>query len=218
MRQTTELPPGSFSPARAVMELDYAPSFQEADAAAQPEASCTPARRNRESRVRDMVEEHFDRVWRFLRRLGLPEDAADDASQQVFAIAARKLDVILEGGELRYLIGIAVRVAAESKRMFARQQEIVARNAPSPCESADTPLPDELLDQKRAREVLDGVISGMPMDVRAVFIAFEMEGMSAPEIADMFDVPLGTVASRLRRGREHLRAAAERIQNARRRP
>lgn len=200
-----------------VTELDLSPSLREVQAADEPApAHARPlTREEAQARVRRMVDEHFDRVWRFLRRLGLPDDAADDASQEVFTIAARKVDVIREDGEAQYLIGIAANVAAESKRGFARRQELAASQSPL---SEPAPAPDELLDQKRAREALDAVIASMPMDLRVSFVAFEMEGMSAPEIARMLDVPLGTVASRVRRGREHFRAAAERIQHARRRP
>jgi len=45
-----------------------------------------------------------------------------------------------------------------------------------------------------------------------VFVLFELDGFSSPEIAQMTDVPLGTVASRLRRAREEFRAVARRIE------
>lgn len=187
----------------------------QAELALDPAAPRT--RRDAEARARALVDGHFDRVWRFLRRLALPDDAADDAAQQVFAIAAQKLDVIAPGGELPYLFGIAVRVAAESKRVYARRsRELVADAGALPEATVDTPPPDELLDQKRARALLDEIVASMPMDVRAVFVAIEIEGMSAPEIAEVLAIPLGTVASRLRRGREQFQAAAARVQRSRR--
>jgi RNA polymerase sigma-70 factor (ECF subfamily) len=50
----------------------------------------------------------------------------------------------------------------------------------------------------------------MSDDVRSVFVLFELEGLTAVEIAELMDVPVGTVASRLRRGRDlfHEHAAA----------
>jgi RNA polymerase sigma-70 factor (ECF subfamily) len=49
------------------------------------------------------------------------------------------------------------------------------------------------------------VLEQLPLDLRAVFVLFELEGMTSPEIAELSGVPLGTVASRLRRAREHFR-------------
>src|ERR1700691_2471838 len=70
----------------------------------------------RDARVRAMVDAHFDVVWRSLRRLGVMPDTVDDATQQVFMVASRKVDVIEKGGERSYLLGIAVRVAADARR------------------------------------------------------------------------------------------------------
>ena len=67
------------------------------------------------------------------------------------------------------------------------------------------PGPDELSDQKRARELLNHVLDDMAFDLRTVFILFELEGLRSPEIAEVVGVPLGTVASRLRRAREAFR-------------
>jgi RNA polymerase sigma-70 factor (ECF subfamily) len=51
----------------------------------------------------------------------------------------------------------------------------------------------------------------MPLEARSVFVLFELEELTVPEIAAMLDLPIGTVASRLRRGRELFRAAATRM-------
>jgi RNA polymerase sigma-70 factor (ECF subfamily) len=69
-------------------------------------------------------------------------------------------------------------------------------------EVSKAPLADSLLEQKRLREMLDGVLDSMPADLRAVFVLTELEGLSAREIAELLEVPPGTVASRLRRARE----------------
>jgi RNA polymerase sigma-70 factor (ECF subfamily) len=49
------------------------------------------------------------------------------------------------------------------------------------------------------------------MDLRTVFILFEIEGLSAPSIASMLDIPVGTAASRLRRARDIFREHAARL-------
>jgi RNA polymerase sigma-70 factor (ECF subfamily) len=55
----------------------------------------------------------------------------------------------------------------------------------------------------------------MPIELRAVFVLHELEQKSSPEIAAMFALPLGTVASRLRRAREGFRDAIKRLQASR---
>lgn len=156
-----------------------------------------------ERRIEEMVHLHFDAVWRSLRRLGVAPGSLDDAAQQVFLVAARKLDGIELGGEKPYLLGIAVRVASESRRSKARKREVPAEEAGERVDPL--PSPEELVDQKRARQLLDHVLSAMPMDLRAAFTMFEIEGMSAPEVATALGIPLGTAASRLRRAREQFR-------------
>jgi len=51
-------------------------------------------------------------------------------------------------------------------------------------------------------------------DLVTVFVLFELEGLSAPEISELVDIPVGTVASRLRRARATFRAAARRMELA----
>jgi len=55
------------------------------------------------------------------------------------------------------------------------------------------------------------------MDLRAVFVLFELEGFSTSEIAATLDLPMGTVSSRLRRARDEFQAATKRY-HARTRP
>jgi RNA polymerase sigma-70 factor (ECF subfamily) len=55
------------------------------------------------------------------------------------------------------------------------------------------------------------VILSLHLDLRAVFVVFELEEMSTSEIAVCIDVPVGTVASRLRRARERFSAQAMRV-------
>ena len=73
-----------------------------------------------------LVHEHLDFVWRLLRRLGLSPSDADDATQQVFLVAARKLDDLPAGKERMFLYGTARRVAANARRARRRRNEVGA--------------------------------------------------------------------------------------------
>jgi RNA polymerase sigma-70 factor (ECF subfamily) len=160
------------------------------------------------ARLRVLVDSHFDFIWRSLRRLGLPDADADDAAQRVFWIASRKLGRIEHGKERAFLFGTACHVAREARRARGRRREDLTDGIE--VEDA-TQGAEELVDRNKAREVLDRVLDSMSLDVRAVFVLFEIEEMTVPAIAELLDVPAGTVASRLRRGRELFHAAAARF-------
>ena len=65
--------------------------------------------------------------------------------------------------------------------------------------------PEELADRWRARVMLDRALEAMPMDLRKVFVLFDLEELTTTEVASVLHVPRGTVASRLRRAREVFR-------------
>lgn len=167
-----------------------------------------------QARLRRMLDESFDFIWRSLRRFGLSDDRADDAAQQVFIIASRKLDMIRPDAERSFLFGTAMRVASDMRRSAVARREIA--HADPAGDLADTSSsPDELIDQRRAREMLDGVLHAMEEDLRAVFVLFELEEMPTAEIATLLAIPPGTVASRLRRAREEFEVQIARIKKRR---
>lgn len=156
-----------------------------------------------------LVDAHADFVWRSLRRLGVPDAAADDATQQVFLIAQSKLARILAGRERAFLFSVALNVAAHVRRSVARRREVGEEHALDLVDPR--PLPDTELDARRARALLDEVLDAMPIDLRTVFVLFELEEMSMAEIAVVLAIPSGTVASRLRRAREEFHQIAQRV-------
>jgi RNA polymerase sigma-70 factor (ECF subfamily) len=156
-----------------------------------------------------LVEEHADFVWRSLRRLGVPEAMADDATQQVFVTLQSKLANVEADRERAFLFGIAMNVAAHARRTLARRREVAEDQAEDVVDTA--PLPDEALDQRRARALLDEVLEAMEIDLRTVFVMHELEEMTMAEIADVLAVAPGTIASRLRRAREEFSRQAQRV-------
>jgi RNA polymerase sigma-70 factor (ECF subfamily) len=167
-------------------------------------------------RLTEMFHQHFDFVWRSVRRLGVLSHAVDDATQEVFMVASRRMDVIERGKEKAFLFGTAVRVASDARRARGRRRE----DGDDALEESTghTPSADELLDQKRAREMLDELIAELPEDTRPVFVLHELESMTMAEIAGCLELPPGTVASRLRRARADFEASVARWQAARRKP
>jgi RNA polymerase sigma-70 factor (ECF subfamily) len=135
----------------------------------------------------------------------------DDAAQQVFLIAARKLHEIRPGAERSFLFQTALRVAADSRRARRRRREVNEPSGDSEAVVSGAPLADDLVDLYRARKQLDEILDGMPLDLRAVFVLTEFEQFTMAEIATLLELSPGTVASRLRRARAEFTAKVDRI-------
>lgn len=155
-----------------------------------------------------LSREHVKFVARSLRRLGVTESDVDDAVQEVFIIASKKVDTIVEGAERSFLYGTAMRVAANARRVERRAE---SRRLEAVTEreqvGVDTgPSAEELLDRRYARETLDAILETMTIEMRAVFTLFELEEMTRAEISALLGLPMGTVGSRVRRARDHFDA------------
>lgn len=157
----------------------------------------------REGRLRWMVDEYIDFVARVLRNAGTPAAEIDDDVQRTFIAAARRLDDVRPGAERSFLLQTALYVAAHARRTVARRREVAAEEAPEQVDATHTP--EQLTDQKRARQMLDRVLAQMDSDLRTVFVLYEFEELSMAEIAEALGIPRGTVASRLRRARADFR-------------
>jgi RNA polymerase sigma-70 factor (ECF subfamily) len=183
-----------------LLELQHvAPPFEPEEAPPSVPAATGP------ERLRNVVNRECTFVWRTLRRFGVPSSIADDATQSVFlAFAAHAAEVRVES-ERSFLIGTCLRVAANVRRGLSRNKEVtgVSIDEPAPHD------PERLLHLKRRRQALDLALEGLPAEQRSVFVLFELEGFSLPEIASSLDVPLGTATSRLRRARSSMEAWAK---------
>src|SRR5262249_35899183 len=147
-----------------------------------------------------LVRAHLPFVWRVLRRFGCSPEDADDASQEVFLIAVKKRAQILPGNERKFLFGTALRVASRHRRSRnTRAAKIVIEDEDIDQVVVSESSTDELLDRKRARLLLDRLLSEMTLDLRIAFTLSELDELTDVEIASLLNIPVGTVASRLRR-------------------
>ncbi|HEX7665570.1 MAG TPA: sigma-70 family RNA polymerase sigma factor [Polyangiaceae bacterium] len=156
---------------------------------------------DRDSRLRKMVDQHFDFIWRSLRGLGVAPGEVDDETQRVFWIAAQKLEQIAVGSERAFLFATARGLAANARRSRARSREVSDEVALA-TEHDDAPDPEQAASRNQARALLDRFLEDLPEDLRTVFVLFELEGLTSTEIASTMAIPIGTVASKLRRARE----------------
>jgi RNA polymerase sigma-70 factor (ECF subfamily) len=141
-----------------------------------------------------------DFAWRLARRLGLGPADAEDVAQRAMLVVAQRIDDVADGSERAFVFRTVQNLVSKVFRGRRRRPE-------EPEEAADEPVdhesnPETLLEQRRARDALDGILEALSPTLRSAFVLFEIEGLSQPEIAVALDIPLGTVASRLRRARE----------------
>ena len=172
--------------------------------------ACSVAAKAEAMDLRSLFEMHYTSMWRLLRRLGVRPDQLDDATQEVFWVAARRLSDIEAGREHSFLYGVALRVAAsELRRQKAAMPLVEFEQIPSLVDQR--PSPEEQLAERQAREVLDDVLNRLPIDLRTVFVLYELEGLEVRQIAELEEIPVGTASSRLRRAREEFSAIAKRV-------
>src|SRR5690606_25969960 len=109
--------------------------------------------------------------------------------------------------EKAFLFATAIKLAKTVERKHRRidlVEDIEERRSGGSEESAT--------DRQMALQLLERVLRPMESDLVHVFVLFEIEGFSSPEIAEIIDIPLGTVASRLRRARNAFREGAARLE------
>jgi RNA polymerase sigma-70 factor (ECF subfamily) len=173
-----------------------------------PRSTPLPVEGEAKARLEHMFKAHHELIWRTLRRLGLPPDQAADTTQQAYLIAAERLSAIREGSERAFLFSTAIGLARTSFRRAKRSQLESDMDL-----HADLGRHNEqFTDRVSVLELMDRIFVNTDETLVTVFVLFELEGLSAPEIAELVGIPVGTVASRLRRARATFRAAARRLE------
>jgi RNA polymerase sigma-70 factor (ECF subfamily) len=155
-----------------------------------------------------LYEEHVDGVWRLLERFGVPESGLEDAVQEVFIIAHRRLaDFRGESSLKTWLGGISVRVAKDVRRTLGRKggHEQLDEAMPQP-----GPQLEERVGQRQALARVLRLLEALDEEQREVFVLAEFEGMTAPEIAEATGANLNTVYTRLRTARQRFSALVAR--------
>jgi RNA polymerase sigma-70 factor (ECF subfamily) len=160
--------------------------------------------------LRALFHTHHASIWRLLRRLGVASAELDDAVQEVFWVAARRISDINPGSESAFLYGVALRIAAGSLRRqkaLPPMEELGDR-----FDVADwAPSPEQVVERRRARELLDEVLCRLSLELRTVFVLVELEGLAVKDVAELEGIPIGTASSRLRRAREEFSATVKRL-------
>ena len=159
------------------------------------------SRREREARLGDCVTKYSDMLARLLLLFGTPHADVDDALQEVLLVFARRQDEVLSGKERAFLIRTAKFVALRHRTAVRRLHSDLEKVEAAHFEGAG---PDLLLDKKKAIHLLGRILKAMPSEQADIYVLFEVEELSSHEIAELLEVPRGTVVSRLRAARREV--------------
>lgn len=161
---------------------------------------------------------HMDAVFRFALRLSGSQDQAEDLVQETYLRAYRSWDQYTPGTQCKsWLFTICRNVFLRQRERGQRHEEILLETMDRSSGAFDVVNPvwvkavqaDPEGDFFRSildKEILDR-IQELPEDYRTAVLLSDLEGFTYQEIAEMIDVPVGTVKSRLFRGRRILQKA-----------
>jgi RNA polymerase sigma-70 factor (ECF subfamily) len=167
--------------------------------------------------LESLFRTYADDVCRIVARLlgpGASEADVDDLAQQVFLAAHRALPRFRGDSQVRtWMYGITARIVLQHLRGRRRYRAMIERFEAA-MELVETPpgLEEEIARRQALHRVWSALLRIKP-ERRVVFVLFEIEGLSAGEIAAVLGVKEEAVRSRLRRAREDL---AARMKEARR--
>jgi RNA polymerase sigma-70 factor (ECF subfamily) len=154
-------------------------------------------------RFEDIVLPHLDAAYNYARWLARNDAEAQDVVQEA-CVRALRFFASLKNDDARGWLMAIVRNTWFS-RASARERLAVEPPADEPADGA--PGPEALAMQQQTVDRVRAAIEQLPQDFREVIVLRELEGLSYKEIAAVAGVPVGTVMSRLARGRERLLAA-----------
>jgi RNA polymerase sigma-70 factor (ECF subfamily) len=149
-----------------------------------------------------LVESHYAGLYRFALSLARnPADAAD-LTQQTFYIWATKGQALREAGKAK--TWLFTTLYREFLRLRRRDARITALEDLAPAEQ-DPPDADADIIGKMDAELVLAALQEVPLTFREPLALFYLQDLSYLEIAEVLEVPIGTIMSRLARGKAHLR-------------
>lgn len=152
----------------------------------------------------DLVREHADRVYRLAYRLSGNQHDAEDLTQETFIRVFRSLQNYQPGTFEGWLHRITTNLFLD---MVRRRARIRMEALPEDYDRvpATDPTPEQIYHDARLGPDLQAALAALPPEFRAAVVLCDIEGLSYEEIGATLGVKLGTVRSRIHRGRQALR-------------
>jgi RNA polymerase sigma factor (sigma-70 family) len=157
----------------------------------------------------DVVREHGDRVYRLAYRLTGNQHDAEDLTQETFIRVFRSLATYQPGTFEGWLHRITTNLFLDMARRRAR---VRMEGLPDDTDriAGGGPSPEQVYSSNHLDPELQAALDELHPDFRAAVVLCDVEGLSYEEIGATLGVKLGTVRSRIHRGRQALRNALER--------
>ncbi|MGC4934594.1 RNA polymerase sigma factor SigE [Gordonia sp. DT30] len=152
----------------------------------------------------ELVREHADRVYRLAYRLSGNQHDAEDLTQETFIRVFRSLSNYRPGTFEGWLHRITTNLFLD---MVRRRNKIRMEALPEEYDRmpADTPDPQQIYADANLDGDLQAALDSLSPEFRAAVVLCDIEGLSYEEIAATLGVKLGTVRSRIHRGRQSIR-------------
>ena len=167
----------------------------------------------------EIVREHADRVYRHAYRLAGNKSDAEDLTQETFVRVFRSLDRYTPGTFEGWLHRITTNLFLDTVRRRARIRFDALPDDASDRLPSTSAGPEQSYSDSRLDPEIREALAALPPDFRDAVVLADLEELSYEEIADTLGIKVGTVRSRIHRGRVLLRAAlAHRAPVLRRRP
>jgi RNA polymerase sigma-70 factor, ECF subfamily len=147
--------------------------------------------------VAQLVEEHHPALYRYAYRLTGSVPDAEDLTQEVFLIAQEKLGQVRDALSVRGWLFTVLR----NCYLKTRQKRLALPMADLDCSALPEQAPRQPIDSHELQTAIDT----LPDEFKLVVLMFYFEHRSYRQIAELLDVPIGTVMSRLARAKAHLR-------------
>ena len=156
----------------------------------------------------ELVEEHADSVYRLAFRLAGNQQDAEDLTQETFMRVFRNLKTYKPGTFEGWLHRITTNLFLD---MVRHRSKIRMEALPEDYERVPGTdmTPEEAYNVANLDPALQRALDGLAPDFRVAVVLCDIEGMSYDEIAETLGVKMGTVRSRIHRGRQQLRASLE---------
>ncbi len=148
---------------------------------------------------------HLDAAYNLARWLARNEHDAQDVVQEAFLRAYRFFGGFRGNDSRAWLLRIVRNTFLTWFQKQHRLPETDSFDEDLHSAEVDTPTPERQLLAKADAQSLREAIEALPPEFREILVLREMEGLSYKEIAEVANLPIGTVMSRLARARQHLR-------------
>lgn len=157
-----------------------------------------------------LILKYQRRIFNVIFRIVRDRDAVDDLAQETFLNAFNSIKGFKGGSSFytwayRIAVNISINYLAKQKRAVFVDEGVLETEAVSERLPGGVVSPERRAQNRQAAVAISRAVESLPDDIRTAITLREYEGLSYEEIAEVMDCPIGTVRSRIFRGREMLK-------------